>query len=82
MHQRKISADEIKEVLTEAEIIEEYPGDRPFQTRLLLGYTKKGRPLHTVVAVGPEAPMLWVITVYEPDPKEWEEGFKKRRKEQ
>jgi hypothetical protein len=32
------------------------------------------------VAIDEEEPMLWIITVYEPDLFEWEEGFEKRRK--
>lgn len=38
------------------------------------------RPLHTVVADNVETKETIVITVYEPDPREWEPGFKKRRK--
>jgi hypothetical protein len=38
------------------------------------------KPIHGVVAIDEEEPMLWVITVYEPDLSEWEEGFEKRRK--
>jgi hypothetical protein len=32
------------------------------------------------VAIDEEEPMLWIITVYEPDLSEWEEGLEKRRK--
>jgi len=79
MHQRGIFADEVKEALLSGEIVEDYPRDRPLPSYLVLGYTTKRRPLHIVVAVDPEEAILWVITVYEPKPEEWEEGFKKRR---
>jgi len=80
MHQRKILADEVREVLLRSEVVENYPRDRPFPSYLVLGYTKRGRPLHAVVAVDVEEPILWVITLYEPNLEEWQEGFKKRRK--
>ncbi len=31
-----------------------------------------------VIAVDNEDNMLWVITVYRPDPNEWENGFTRR----
>ena len=79
MRQRKIAADEIKEALLNGTLIEEYPADRPLPSGLVLGYTGKGKTIHAVVAVDEDEPMLWVITVYEPNPTEWEEGFEKRR---
>ena len=34
-----------------------------------------------VVAIDDEDDMLWVITVYEPTPVEWRDGFRERRAE-
>jgi hypothetical protein len=60
-----------------AEIIEEYAGDHPLPSALLLGMTQKQRPLHAVVAIdSADDGMLWVITVYEPDQQNWNSDLK------
>ena len=38
------------------------------------------RPIHIVVADDNEARETIVITVYEPDPNQWEADFKRRKK--
>jgi len=80
MYQRQISENDTKEALEKWKTIEEYPDDYPLPSCLVLGYTKMRRPVHAVVAIDEEEPMLRVITVYEPDLSEWEEGFERRRK--
>lgn len=80
MYQRQITENDTKEALVHCKIIEEYPDDYPLPTCLVLGHTKIGRPIHAVVAIDEEEPMLWAITVYEPDLFEWQEGFEKRRR--
>jgi hypothetical protein len=80
MRQRKITADEVKEVLQGCKIIEYYPEDRPLPSGLVLGYTENNRAIHAVVALDEDEEMLWIITVYEPILLEWEKGFEKRRK--
>ena len=79
MHQRKIFADEVKAMLLKCELIEDYPDDYPLPSGLVFGYTKQNRPIHAVAALGEDAEMIWLITVYEPTLEEWENGFKKRR---
>lgn len=80
MRQRKITADEVKKALQGCKIIEYYPEDRPLPSGLVLGYTENNRVVHAVVAADEIEEMLWIITVYEPTPLEWEKGFEKRRK--
>lgn len=63
--QRNISYTEIKEVIENGEIIEEYPDDYPYPSCLILGMTIKERNLHVVVGIGESK--LWLITAYEPD---------------
>jgi hypothetical protein len=65
-------------VLATGEIIEEYPKDTPYPSRLFLGW-RGNRPLHVVVADCKEAGEAIVVTVYEPAIKEWEEDFKRRK---
>ena len=60
-------------------MIETYPDDTPFPSRLMLGWIG-ARPLHVVTADSAEAEEMIVITVYEPDLSEWEPGFKRRKR--
>ena len=78
MFTRRITADEVREILADHEMIAEYPDDVPYPSRLLLGVVK-GRPLHLVLGYDEQGAVGYVVTVYEPDPALWEEGFRKRR---
>ena len=80
MYQRKILANEVRDALLKGEIVETYPSDKPLPSFLVLGYTSQKRPLHVVVALDTEEEMGWIITVYQPSSKEWEEGFRVRRR--
>ena len=73
-----ISEAEVHAVLTTGEAIEEYLDDTPFPSRLVLGWVGS-RPLHVVAADNPEEEDTIVITVYEPEPDQWEVGFRRRR---
>ena len=75
--QRKISYAEIKEVIKNGEIIEEYPDDYPHPSCLIFGMTINGRKIHVVVGIGENK--LWLITAYEPDPLQWDETLKNRK---
>jgi len=76
--ERNISEIEIKEAGAVAEIIEDYPDDKYSSSCLLLGFTKTGRPLHIQVSYA-ETESVKIITIYEPDNKEWSNNFSKRR---
>jgi hypothetical protein len=78
MLQRGIRADEVEEVVARSEIIEDYPDDTPFPSRLLLGMPG-GRPLHVVVADEPGTDVTYVVTAYCPDPAQWDADFRRRR---
>ncbi len=67
---RDISEQEIREVGEGALIIESYPDDKYGPTCLLLGFTRAGRPLHIQVSLA-ETPYLKIVTIYEPDSREW-----------
>jgi hypothetical protein len=73
-----ITDSEVGEALEAAELLEEYPDDRPYPSCLLLGMTRAGRPLHLVAAYEEVAPRVILVTVYQPDPKKWEE-YRRRR---
>ena len=78
LFQRNIRIDDVKSVLLNGEIIEQYPTDYPFPSCLILGYTISGNPLHVVC--GSNGVELWLITAYFPSPIEWTDDFKHRRK--
>ncbi len=78
MFQRRIGAEEVRHILTAGEVIENYPDDLPFPSRLVLGWSGT-RPLHVVAADNPMAQETIIITVYEPDPAEWQPDFKRRK---
>lgn len=80
MRQRGISADEFKEAMSHAEIVEYYEDDYPLPSALILGFTAIGRPLHAVVALEQGNEPLWIITLYEPTTELWDGQYKKRRK--
>jgi hypothetical protein len=79
MFQRGISKDDVRSVLEEGQVIEEYPEDQPCPSRLILGW-RGTRPLHVVASDDSNTHETIIITVYEPDPAKWEAGFSRRRK--
>lgn len=80
MVERRISKADIKKVLNEGEIIESYPDDMPYPSKLMLGWSSE-RPLHVVAAENREENQMIIITAYEPDPTKWGSGLKKRKPE-
>lgn len=79
MFQRGINEENVRHVLATGETIEEYLDDTPYPSQLVLGWHGP-RPLHIVVADNPDAQETIVITVYEPDPRQWETDFKRRKR--
>jgi len=79
MFQRRVSEEEVKQVVVAGETIETYPDDKPFPSRLMLGWIGS-RPVHVVVADNAVAQEAIIITVYQPEVEEWETGFKRRKR--
>ena len=77
MFERGITQSEVVQVVRFGEIIEDYPDDSPYPSRLILGM-QGIRPIHVVVADNMEDRMLVVITVYEPDSSQWTRDFRRR----
>ena len=78
MLDRGITEQEVEMVLERGEVLEAYPNDEPYPSRLLLGWSGP-RPLHIVAAEYLERQTTFIITVYEPRADEWEAGFKRRK---
>jgi hypothetical protein len=78
MRERRVRVRDVVQIVESGDVIEDYPDDNPFPSQLISG-TSDGRPLHVVVATDPEDEARIVITVYDPNPREWNPGFKTRR---
>jgi Domain of unknown function (DUF4258) len=74
---RCISVQELREAISNGEVIEDYPEDKYGASCLIYGKTADGRAIHVQCSYS-SRPMVKVITVYEPDPELWIE-FKARR---
>jgi|SRR5208283_4593209 len=75
--ERNISELEIMEAGEKATVIEYYPEDKYSPSCLLLGLTVKGRPLHIQVSLM-DSELIKIITIYEPDKKQWVNYTKRR----
>jgi len=73
---RMIQRAEVRRVITEGEVIEEYPRDVRGHSCLLLGYGDQERPIHVVCA--PKEDYLAIITAFLPDVHEWSSDLRKR----
>ncbi len=73
---RLISPSEVREVIYQGEIIEDYPEDERGHSCLMLGSGIDHRPLHVVCA--PKDDFLVIITAYIPDTSKWTENFRGR----
>lgn len=67
---RHIFTKEIREVILNGDIIEDYPDDKYGASCLIFGYTLHQRVIHVLCSY-PERDLLKIITVYEPDPEKW-----------
>lgn len=73
---RRIRRNEVEESIKNGEIIEDYPKHHYGPAGLILGRTEEGKSLHILCSL---QEVVDIITVYEPDPVEWEEDLKTRR---
>jgi len=77
MFKRNITVDDVKQILSEGEIIRQYPDDRPYPSFLLLGFIDL-RPIHLVVAKKDGTNDCILVTVYEPDRNIWSNDYKSK----
>jgi Domain of unknown function (DUF4258) len=78
MFERTISRDDVLAVIAQGETIAEYPDDKPYPGRLLLG-PLGSRPLHVVLASDEKVGLCIVVTVYEPNLEHWSGDFRTRK---
>jgi hypothetical protein len=75
--ERMITSNEVQAVVTQGELIEDYPSDPRGHSCLMLGFGEAGRAVHVVCS--PKDQYLAIITAYLPDPAQWSENFRQRR---
>lgn len=73
-----ITIQEVRSVLEQGEVIEDYPEDARGHSCLMLGFGAAGRLVHVVCA--PKEEYLAIITVYIPNDKQWNADWKTRRR--
>ena len=78
MFQRGVGRDAVNAVISGGETVADYPDDTPYPSCLLLGRVGN-RPLHVVVAWDAGTSTCIIVTAYEPQPEQWEPGFRRRR---
>jgi hypothetical protein len=72
-----ITAEEVRAVVLQGEIIEDYPEDVRGHSCLMLGWGTAKRPIHVVCS--PKEHYLAIITAYLPDERWWETDWKTRK---
>ena len=73
---RMITTSDVRKVLEEGEIIEDYPEDVRGHSCLMLGAGTDGQPIHVVCA--PKDEYLAIITAYIPEESQWSEDYRRR----
>jgi len=77
MFQRGVEPSVVARIVTDAQIIIDYPDDKPFPSALLLGFYGN-QAIHAVVARSEDGE-CHLVTIYWPDPVIWDDTFKQRR---
>ncbi|NJR38753.1 MAG: DUF4258 domain-containing protein [Leptolyngbyaceae cyanobacterium CSU_1_4] len=76
---RQIRVQEIREVIANGQVIEDYPEDKYGPSCLICGLTQAQRPIHVQCSY-PSRSLIKIVTVYEPDPQRWNNDFTQRRR--
>jgi hypothetical protein len=75
----RISLTEALETISNGEILEKYPDDKPYPSCLIFSRLRTGEPIHTVWAFNEVTKASVLITTYRPDPRRWINGKIRRR---
>ena len=79
MFEQSISKNMVISAIHNAEILKDYPKDKPYPSSLILGIIGE-KPIHIVLANNLTDNEIYIVTVYYPDRKIWSNDFKTRRK--
>jgi len=72
-----IGTRDVRRVIAEGEIIEDYPDDLRGHSSLMMGFDEEGSSVHILCA--PRDDYLAIITAYRPSRLEWKKDLKTRR---
>jgi hypothetical protein len=75
---RRIQVQEVRDVIANGQVIEDYPNDKYGPSCLISGLTQDQRPIHIQCSY-PSGPLVKIITLYEPDSQRWNPNFTQRR---
>lgn len=75
--QRGIKKHDIKNAVSNGEIIEQYPNDFPFPSCLVRGHSLENKIIHVVMS--DEGTGSRIITAYFPDSEKWDDEFRVRK---
>jgi hypothetical protein len=75
---RQVQVQEIREIIANGQVIEDYPNDKYGPSCLISGLTQTRRPIHVQCSY-PSRSLVRIITLYQPDPQKWDEDFTQRR---
>ena len=78
LNKRSVNRETIFKYIQTAEIIEHYQQDFPLPSCLCLIYDNAGQPIHVVIALDYADFHIRFVTVYKPDPTQWDSEFKRR----
>lgn len=73
INQRNILILDVKQAISNGRIIEYYYDDYPYPSCLIIGKNKIGNTIHIVCGMNNN--LLYMITAYYPDSKEWKEDI-------
>lgn len=75
--ERGIEVDDVLVILSSGEVIKSYPDDKPYPSKLILGFIGSAQQaLHIVAAEDATSGTIFIITAYYPDPARWTPDFK------
>ncbi len=78
LQQRTLTAGMVRKAMATLEIIESYPHDKYLPSFLVRGESE-GCVFHAQIATDVEGENIRIVTMYTPDPNEWDEGLRFRR---
>jgi hypothetical protein len=78
LQQRGLTAGMIRDAMATLEILEAYPEDKYLPSFLVRGESE-GCVFHTQIATDAAGDDIRIVTMYAPDPNEWDEGLRFRR---
>jgi hypothetical protein len=77
LFERNVSCEELANIIRKGELVENYPNNKPFPSKLVLGFANN-RPLHVVFTFNKDEKSAVVVTVYEPDSRKWTKNLVRR----